>query len=153
MSAASSALQSRSRGRSNVQSLHEALQCHPSCMGRHRPMTVGRVQIALGEHGGPRKTLVKLVKTPPCWSPLLLNLSRYQYVARLEPRCASLALSVVRYACLRCAVAGGLFSRFVSVDCIFLRQSSYSRVRRPSSRRVCVLLANNPSFYQKRVVV
>ncbi len=62
-------------------------------------MTVGRMQIALGEHGGSRKTLVKLVKTASVLvsAAQRLNLSMYHYVARLEPRCGSLALSVMWY--------------------------------------------------------
>ena len=58
-------------------------------------MTVGRMQITLGEHCGPRKT--RQDSSSLGTAARRLTLSRY--VARLKPRCGSLAfgLSVMRY--------------------------------------------------------
>ena len=56
-------------------------------------MTVGRMQITLGEHGGPRKT--RQDSSSLGTAARRLTLSRY--VARLKPRCGSLALSVMWY--------------------------------------------------------
>ena len=57
-------------------------------------MTVGRMQITLGEHGVGR---VKLVKTPSSLGSAAQRLTLSRYVARLKPRCGSLALSVMWY--------------------------------------------------------
>ena len=56
-------------------------------------MTVGRMQITLGEHGGPRK--FRQDSSSLGTAARRLTLSRY--VARLKPRCGSLALSVMWY--------------------------------------------------------
>ena len=56
-------------------------------------MTVGRMQITLGEHGGPRET--RQDSSSLGTAARRLTLSRY--VARLKPRCGSLALSVMWY--------------------------------------------------------
>ena len=61
-------------------------------------MTVGRMQITLGEHGGPRKT--RQDSSSLGTAARRLTLSRY--VARLKPRCGSLALSVIWYVLIRC---------------------------------------------------
>jgi hypothetical protein len=62
-------------------------------LARHRPMTVGRMQIALGEHSGPRKTRQDSSSLGSAAQRLTLS----RYVARLKPRCGSLALSVMWY--------------------------------------------------------
>ena len=56
-------------------------------------MTVGQMQITLGEHGGQRKT--RQDSSSLGTAARRLTLSRY--VARLKPRCGSLALSVMWY--------------------------------------------------------
>ena len=56
-------------------------------------MTVGRMQITLGEHGGPRKTRQDSFSLGTAARRLTLS----RYVARLKPRCGSLALSVMWY--------------------------------------------------------
>ena len=56
-------------------------------------MTVGRMQITLGEHCGPRKTRQDSSSLGSAARRLTLS----RYVARLKPRCGSLALSVMRY--------------------------------------------------------
>jgi hypothetical protein len=48
-------------------------------------MTVGRMQIALGEHGGPRKTRQDSSSLGSAAQRLILR----SYVARLKPRCES----------------------------------------------------------------
>ena len=57
-------------------------------------MTIGRMQVTLGEHGGPRKTRQD---SPSRWAPPGRRLTLSRYVARLKPRCGSLALSVMWY--------------------------------------------------------
>eukprot|EP00964_Phaeocystis_antarctica_P070398 scaffold42866_cov35-Phaeocystis_antarctica.AAC.2 len=54
-------------------------------------MAVGRMQITLGEHGGPRKTRQDSSSLGSAARRLTLS----RYVARLKPRCGSLALSVM----------------------------------------------------------
>ena len=54
-----------------------------------------RMQVTLGEHGGPRKTRQDSFSLGTAGRRLTLSLSRY--VARLKPRCGSLALSVMWY--------------------------------------------------------
>eukprot|EP00964_Phaeocystis_antarctica_P087783 scaffold55792_cov34-Phaeocystis_antarctica.AAC.1 len=77
--------------RPQVQSLHEVPSAAvPPFLGRHRPMTVGRMQITLGEHGGPGKTRQDSSSLGSAARRLTLS----RYVARLKPRCRSLALSV-----------------------------------------------------------
>jgi len=66
---------------------------YPRVHGRHRPMTVGRMQITLGEHGGPSKTRQDSSSLGSAARRLTLS----RYVARLKPRCGSLALSVMWY--------------------------------------------------------
>ena len=56
-------------------------------------MTVGRMQTTLDEHGGPRKTRQDSSSLGSAARRLTLS----RYVARLKPRCGSLALSVMRY--------------------------------------------------------
>eukprot|EP00964_Phaeocystis_antarctica_P062273 scaffold37295_cov71-Phaeocystis_antarctica.AAC.2 len=58
-------------------------------------MTVGRMQITLGEHGWPRKTRQDSSSLGSAARRLTLS----RYVARLKPRCGSLALSVVHSRC------------------------------------------------------
>ena len=78
-----------------MQSLHEVLQCHPSwAVIDPGPCSVGRMQITLGEHAVGR---VKLVKTPSSLGSAAQRLTLSRYVARLKPRCGSLALSVMWY--------------------------------------------------------
>ena len=69
-------------------------------------MTVGRMQITLGEHGGPRKT--RQDSSSLGTAARRLTLSRY--VARLKPRCGSLALSVMWY--VLTVSQGGDMARF-----------------------------------------
>ena len=59
-------------------------------------MAVGRMQITLGEHGGPRKT--RQDSSSLGSAARRLTLSRYR--ARLKPRYGSLALSVILHAVL-----------------------------------------------------
>ena len=62
-----------------------------SFFGRHRRMVVGWKRTILGEHRGPRKT--RQDSSSLGCAARRLTLSRY--VARLKPRCGSLALSVM----------------------------------------------------------
>ena len=71
-------------------------------------MTVGRMQITLGEHGGPRKTRQDSSCSSLGSAARRLTLSRY--VARLKPRCGSLALSVMWYVLMVSQV--GAMARF-----------------------------------------
>ena len=84
-------------------------------------MTVGRMQITLGEHGGPGKTRQDSSSLGSAARRLTLS----RYVARLKPRCRSLALSVRCGTCLRgYGVAGGRYALWLDFD---LNEISYVR--------------------------
>ena len=68
-------------------------------------MTVGRMQIALGEHGGPRKT--RQDSSSLGSAAQRLTLSRGMIVARLKPRCGSISARVVSDVVRAYGVAGG----------------------------------------------
>ena len=79
--------------RRQVKSLHEVLQCHHSRAVIDAWFVVAWKQTTLGEHRGPRKT--RQDSSSLGCAARRLTLSRY--VARLKPRCGSLALSVMWY--------------------------------------------------------
>ena len=64
---------------------------------------LGRMQIALGEHGGPRKTRQDSSSLGSAAQRLTLS----RYVARLKPRCGSISARVVSDVVRAYGVAGG----------------------------------------------
>ena len=87
-------------------------------------MVVGWKQITLGEHRGPRKKNSSRLLPSLGSAARPLTLSRY--VARLKPRCGSLALSVMWYVLTVSQVLGAM-ARFDLSETSYLCVKIHSR--------------------------
>ena len=107
-------------------------------------MVVGWKQITLGEHRGPRKTRQDSSSLGSAARRLTLS----RYVARLKPRCGSLALSVMWYVLTVSQVLGAM-ARFDLSETSYLCVKIHSRKQQgeirvpPPPRPIGAMLSSN----------